>query len=462
MSRPPAATAPLGLWSSIAFSAPALPVAAFLVTVGVYVAPHYSGPLGLDIGLVGLGFMIVRLLDMPVDFLLGLAMDRTRSRFGRYKLWLAIGGPLMLVSVYFLYFAKPGVSLAYFVFWMLVVYVGYSILYLAHSAWASSLARTYDDRSRLYGVMAAVGVAGSSLALLAPDIVHWVAPAAKVGVSTMGGFIMLCVPLGLVLALWHTPETVAVERPHQPRFELRDYVSLITRPSMARVVLCDFFLSVGPIWTGAIYVFFFTDSRGFTSEQTRLLLVLYMLAGFFGAPLTARLAIAIGKHRAAMISIAAWGIILLALLIMPRGSLPLGSFLMFVLGFLASGFTVITRAMTADVADEVRLEQGRERAGVLFAFTTLVAKLSGAFSIGVSYMILGAVGYRSGAVNTPEAIQGMVLTYIIAPVVCMIVAAICLWGYPLTKARHAEIRRRLDLADAEAAAETQIAGGALT
>lgn len=437
------------LWAGLAFSAPSLPVAALSVTIGVYVAPYYSGPLGLDIGAVGLAFMLVRLIDMPVDFALGMAMDRTRTRWGRYRLWLLIGAPITLISVYFLYSAKPGVSIAYFLFWLLALYAGISTLYLAHSAWAASLAKTYDGRSHLYGVMAAVGVAGSSLVLLTPDIARLVAPGSDVGVAGMGGFIMATVPLAMVLALWRTPETLTPIQPGKP-FALREYVGLLARPSMARVVICDFFMSVGPQWTGALYVFFFTDSRGFSADETRLLLVLYMLAGFLGAPLTARLAVAIGKDKAAMVSIAAWGLILASLMLMPHASIPVGSVQMFALGFLAAGFGVITRAMTADVADEVRLEQGKERAGVLFAFTTLIAKLAGALSIGVSYMVLDAVGYQSGGDNTPEAIQGMVLAYIIAPVVCMIIAAACLKGYPLTKDRHAEIRRRLEEMDAGA------------
>jgi Na+/melibiose symporter-like transporter len=346
-----------------------------------------------------------------------------------------------------LYFAKPGVGMAYLVTWLLIMYIGTSILTLAHSAWAATLARTYDERSRLYGIMAAVGVLGSTAVLATPGVLNLIDPSKDVGVLAMGWFILAFVPLAVILVVWRTPERLAPEAKGQ-RFTLKDYISLAARPSMGRIIVADFFLSLGPQWTGALYVFFFTDSRGFTRAETMWLLVLYMFAGFFGAPLIARLAMAISKHRTAMISIAGWGIILASLMLTPSGNIPIGAIQMFALGFLAAGFNVVTRAMTADVADEIRLEQGLERSGLLFAFTTLTTKLAGAMGIFASYQVLGAVDYKSGVENTPEAIHGMMLAYIVVPVVFMIVAALCLRGYPLSKEKHADIRRELEIRDA--------------
>ncbi len=434
---------------SYAFSAVNLPLSALLVTVGVYLGPHYAGALGLNIAAVGAAVAVVRLLDIPVDFLLGLAMDRTKTRFGRYRVWMAIGAPITFGAVWMLFFAERGVGIGHLILWLLIMYIGTSILTLSHLAWASTLARTYDDRSRLFGTIGAVGVLGATLVLVAPDMLRFVTGEpveGPAGVRAMGAFMLASIPVTVLTVLWATPEppSAPMHATDGGQFRLRDYWSLIARPSMGRLVAADFFLSCGPAWTGALYVFFFTDSRGYTGEETRLLLVLYMFAGFAGAPLIGRLAIAINKHKAAMLTIAAWGLILGSLMVTPRGNIPIGMIQMFSLGFLAAGFFVLVRAMTADIADEVRLEQGKERSGVLFAFTTLTAKLSAAFGIFASYLLLDIVGYGSGAVNTPEAIQGMVLTYIIVPVVFMLVAAACLWGYPLSKTRHAAIRSELE------------------
>jgi len=112
--------------------------------------------------------------------------------------------------------------------------------------------------------------------------------------------------------------------------------------------------------------------------------------------------------------------------------------------------------MTADVADEVRLEQGKERAGLLFALTTLTNKIAGAFSIFLTFQVLARTGYdaRAGAVNTPEAIHNLELAYLIGPIFFVTVGGACFLGYRLSAERHAEIRRQLEARDAALADDT--------
>jgi Na+/melibiose symporter-like transporter len=117
---------------------------------------------------------------------------------------------------------------------------------------------------------------------------------------------------------------------------------------------------------------------------------------------------------------------------------------------MASGFNVLTRAMTADVADEVRLEQGKERTGLLFAITTLTGKLAGAFAISLTFTALDRVGFvpRLGLNNTPAAIQGLELVYIVGPIIFVMAGGLAFVGYKLSAERHGEIRRQLDERDA--------------
>ena len=69
-----------------AFGSTAAPIAAIALVMGVYLPRFFTSYIGLTLGAVGLAFTVVRLLDMGLDPLLGLGMDRTRSRFGRYRL----------------------------------------------------------------------------------------------------------------------------------------------------------------------------------------------------------------------------------------------------------------------------------------------------------------------------------------------------------------------------------------
>ena len=72
-------------------------------------------------------------------------------------------------------------------------------------------------------------------------------------------------------------------------------------------------------------------------------------------------------------------------------------------------------AMMADVGDQVRLEQGKERMALIFAITGLANKLAAAAAVGISYTLLAAVGYvpTLGVHNTPAAMNG--LTWVLSP-----------------------------------------------
>src|SRR5690606_33109266 len=113
----------------IALSALSLPLV-------VYLPSYYSGSLHLDLGVVGAVFMIVRIIDITFDPLIGGWMDRTRTRMGRYRPWLAAGAPMIMVGMLMLFTASPGVGPIYLMGWLIVAYGGWSILGLAQLALA--------------------------------------------------------------------------------------------------------------------------------------------------------------------------------------------------------------------------------------------------------------------------------------------------------------------------------------
>lgn len=439
----------LALSTVFAFAATSLPINAVIIAVAVYLPRHYASHLGVSLAAVGTAFFIVRMIDIPVDGLLGWAMDKTRTRWGRYRFWSVVGAPILMLAIWWLFMPPEGVGTSYLIFFLLIMYLGNSILALSHAAWAATLAPKYNDRSRIFGVLTGVGVIGAAATLAIPIINQIRGVSDAHNVETMGWLIVILTPLCVALMVWATPERITPDVPGH-RFALKDYWALVARPSMARILAADLCLSLGPGWMAALYLFFFTDSRGFTTAQASILLAVYILAGFAGAPLMGRLAIRISKHRAVMVASTGYSLTLMSIMAIPQGNMLVAFFPLFIAGFFAAGFTVLTRAMTADIADEVRLEQGKERSGLLFAITTMTTKIAAAFSIGLTFLVLDAVGYvaKEGAVNTPEAIGNLELAYLVGPIVFVMLGGLCMIGYRLGEARHAEIRRELDERDA--------------
>jgi Na+/melibiose symporter-like transporter len=125
-------------------------------------------------------------------------------------------------------------------------------------------------------------------------------------------------------------------------------------------------------------------------------------------------------------------------------------------GFCASAFVILNRAMVADVADEVKLEQKQDLTSLLFSMVTTTTKVGSSITVAIVYPILAWVGYNGaeGAVNTPHAIFGLQMCYLFAPITLVWVGGGLLFGYKLDSKRHAEIRDALTALDFAAAEES--------
>jgi GPH family glycoside/pentoside/hexuronide:cation symporter len=438
--------APLPLTKLLTFSVANLPIAALSIAVFVYLPPYFAGHLGVGMATVGAVWMTVRLIDIPIDVLLALMMDRTRTPIGRYRVWMLLGAPILMLALYKLFMAPHGIRASYLIVWLLVMYLGNSIVYLSMSAWAATLATLYDERSRLFGVITAVGVVGALSVLLIPILGHI---GGGHSVQAMGWFLVGLIPLSVGIAVWRTPERL-VPKPPAQAFRLSEYLILL-KPDLLRLFLAQMALTLGPGWMSALYLFFFTDSRGFSVQQASILLGVYILSGIPGALGTAALARRIGKHRTLMATTTAFSLGLFTILIIPKGDLLATVPAMVWAGAMASGFGLMIQAMLADVGDEVRLTQGKERISLLYAVNALAAKIAAAFSIGLTFPLLQRLGYNpaEGAVNSVAAIGHLTTAFIAGPIVFVMLGGACVIGWRLDAGRQHEIRGALDTRDAE-------------
>jgi GPH family glycoside/pentoside/hexuronide:cation symporter len=331
------------------------------------------------------------------------------------------------------------------------------MVYLSHLAWGGVLGPTYEQRNRVFGAVIGLGVAGAMAVLLIPIVMQQQGASDGDGVRAMVWFIILAVPLTVALVLATTREPITPTPKVQA--SVGDYVTLMKRGNVIRLLLADLFVTLGPGWMAALYLFYFKDSRGFDTTSANLLLLLYIMAGFVGAPFTAWLGNRIGKHRALMVTTTIYSLGLIMLPFLPSGNFWAFAPGMALVGAMQAGFTVMIRALTGDIADEVRLENGREWMGLMYALTIGTTKIASGLSA-LTFILLAAIGYQAkvGAVNSPEAIQALEWVYIVGPIFFVMAAGACFIGYKLTPQRHAEIRRQLEERDTHYAEAPTLAG----
>jgi glycoside/pentoside/hexuronide:cation symporter, GPH family len=430
----------------LAFSLGSIPAYMLISMTSVYLPPFYAGKMGVTLTVIGATIGLLRLADLGLDVALGWLMDKTRTPMGRYRPWFLAGLPVLWLAIYKVFNPPADVNTTYLFVWYILLYVAYSLLVLGHSAWAATISGSYHERSRLFGWMLGIGVAGSVILNGLPFLTHGaIKPADPASIPTIGWIMMAVSTVCVIAALLAAPER-STPVATKERVTLKDYLAVITNPSMFRLVAADLFLILGPGASAPIYLFFFHEAKGFALGDVSLLLIPYTASGILAAPVWARVAQRLGKHRTVQLAGLGYAVTQTILMLVPAGMFWLTALSMFSVGFCGTAFIVLIRAMVADVADELRLTTGRERSGVLYALVTLTQKLGSSLAVTIIYPILDAVGFvaKPGYHNSPAAIRGLEMCYVFAPIILVVVGSACLIGYKLDAKRQGEIRSALE------------------
>ncbi len=435
--------------SVLALALGSIPMAMLTLPLVVSIPEYFGNALGLNLTIIGIIFMAVRVFDIIIDPFLGVLMDRTRTRFGRFKPWIAIGVPLLVAGTLMLFMAREGVGAFYLAAGLVLAYLGWSVFSLAQLSLASAMAREYGDRARVYGWIQAAFFLGTCLVMLMPLILGAAGSDPATSLRAMGLLIVgTAIPVALLLWLL-VPEPASGVEVH--RLPFRDYVRLVTRPAVGRLLILDLALGLGFGISSAVLLFYFTAVKDLDRSVIGILLIAQMGMGMISMPILAAIAARIGKQVA--LALCALGTVITCptMLLVPSGSLLGAAIVMAVWGVFYGGIVFLPRAMMADAGDEARQDGHPDRTGVLYALLISSWKLGGALSVGISFLALDWIGYRAplGAGNSPESILGLQALFTISPAVMGVIGAIVALRYPLTRARHAAIRAALDAAAAD-------------
>ena len=448
------ASARLSNWRLSAFALPCLPLAALGLPLVVYLPEYYANDLGLNLSIVGATFMMVRIVDIMIDPFLGAAMDRYRSRFGRFRPAMLLGAPLLAIGAYMLFMAQKGIGPAYLIFWLTVTYFAFSLVGIAHAAWAAVISSDYNQRSRVYSFWQVGNIVGMILVLALPTVLEKIYGNTHAqGMQAMGWFIVILLPLAIGFAARTVREPILASAPKPSGLGV--YFSLFRNVEVRRILVVDLAMGLAPGITSALFFFFFEQVKGISKGQAGLLLLFYFLAGLVGAPLWNALSKRIGKHKTVAAACLLYTVTQTALVFVPAQPLWLLSLGLVLAGLPYSAPGVMLRSMMADVSDEERLRSGADRTGLLYALFSGTSKIGYALAVGISFIGLDMVGFHavSGMQNSASALLGLQIFYVGVPGLLGLFAAIVVLGYRLDGPRHAQIRAALAVRDAAAVAE---------
>ena len=429
----------------IAYSGIAVPMAAMGMPISVYLPRFYSEGLGLSLITVGTIFTIARIWDVITDPIMGIMIDKFDTRWGRRKHWIALAIPLLVLSVWMVFMPDPEVVTgSYLLFWLIMLYLGYTMLAISHQSWGAELSQSYDDRSRLFGWREIFVIGGMTVVLAIPAAMELSGyNDQETKVASMGWFCLILFPLLVVPTLTMVPDSHQKSSAAVPWSEA--LAVLVANKLMWRLLFTDLGAGIAFGVSGALYIFIATTYFKLP-EHASLALLFFFLSSFLAMPLWMRLAYRTGKDKTLTISLLYMVVINMAMIPLAEeyNVVVLWSYtILFGVGFGAP--PTLDRSMMADVVDEDELKFGQSRPALFFALLTTTNKLGSALAVGASFTVLEVViGFLPGGDNSQGVLDGLLLTYTLGAIIGLIAAWLPLIGYPLTKAVHADIRQHIE------------------
>ena len=422
--------------------------------------------LGVAPGLISTVQMIKIFIDAASDAVFGWISDNTRTRYGRRRPFILVGGVLAGIGLPLMFAVGKGwTDMQYFAFMLVSMVIYVPVMSCFNMPWSSlgaEMTPDYHERTTVMAIRNAIQK-GPELAMFfatqfttlavfnqangKPDILR----GAQVYCSILGA-IMVAVSIAIFLLVRERYYEKLVSRT-QTHIPLADTLWRTLRCKPFRHVL-GMMLAYGTgtamVGTLGFYATVYYVCGGNLVEGAKWNTAMGLAGmgfGFAGIPFFAWIA----RHHGKRVGLAT--VLLLAICAFigdwwlydpARPWLQL-----FACGFVAftgAGFWTLYNATLGDVVDYDELQTGQRREGSFSACQSWISKVGIALGTGASGWILQFTGFdaKLETAQSPHAIFMIRILLSTIPVIGLVIALVSLLRFELTEARMAEIRDKLE------------------
>jgi Na+/melibiose symporter-like transporter len=428
------------------FGFPSLPHALVAYPVYSLLPAYYAAHTKVTLAEIGAIAAASRIFDAVNDPIIGYLSDRTRSRFGSRKPWFLAAIVFLVAGTIPLFSPPADATILHFAVWSTILYTGFTMFEVPRSAWMSEVTRDYQERSRLSASVGGFNIAGSLVVYLLPIVMSLFTGSSAIGEDTMKGISILylvIMPIAMILTVVFVPKGMEVAR---KRVDMRSTLrTLRTCRPLRHFYLITILWGLGQgSFIGASFLF--QTEYMHMSQQVPYIMITFFASGLIFVPVWSKILVKADRHKV-------WGTFValstgagLITILLPRGPEALIPLLLLtvVRGFFGTPQNFLPGAVLSDVIDYDTLKTGSSKAGNLFAVQMLLIKITMAIGGALAFFILDISGFRIGQPSTPLGDLGILTCYLFLPLTLHTLMAIMCWRFPITRARHAIIQKRLE------------------
>ena len=435
----------------------------------------YPGFLALAVGLpahlAGLVILFARIFDAVIDPVVGYFSDKLRVRYGTRRGSLLVSAPLIVLSLFLMFYpySNPGLAIR---FWS--VLLSYMLFCFVHSATmipynslASEITEDYTERARLTSLRLGFSIFASIVCVVLPGMIVDAFEGNRgfiVMSLVFGTIFMLCIGITGLFAKEGIPAPNKAEKAAIKDFLMTFRVKTF-RQYLWMFLACQITMAV----MSALFFFYidFYFARELTAQGTSHMIGLIGAAIMFGIQIVAlpfylMLVKKNSKTTAYIVGSVIWIIGGLLLFALPADSSPVPLYILAaIIGFGISGPGLIPHAMFGDVVDVGDLQFGSRNAGAFAGAANFVIQFGQALGVALVMAGIGAAGFVEQDISygaervvsqSDSAQTAIVFIMALAPLVFMSIGIFFSTRYKLNKENHQKVLGALDGSDEERAA----------
>ncbi|WP_159451388.1 glycoside-pentoside-hexuronide (GPH):cation symporter [Demequina sp. NBRC 110054] len=420
--------------------------------VATYLAVYYTEVVGIAAASASVLFFVVRIVDATADPVMGMIVDRTHTRWGRFRPYLLFTPPVLAVLT-ILAFSIPSLNTTAT---LVLAYVSYLLWGLSFTVmdvpyWSMSAALTSDARDRTSLVMvprtlANVGYIGVNIITL-PLVALFSFSGERQGWQIVA---VLYAVTAMALT-WVTFAKVKerAEAPASHRYSLPEMGRLFVQNKPLLLLLGAMFLTeVAFTMRNIIPVYYLTYNYD-AADMVPMLVGVFAVTTLAGSLLSPVLAGRWGKRNAVFVGIAITSASSVGAWLNGYGSLTpiIGWIAITGLGYGITNISLVS--MLTDTVEYGQWRTGRRTEGLVFSSNIFKTKVSSGVGASFALALLAAFGYVANQDQSVATLDGLHSTMTIIPGIVGILALVPLLWYRLDEGRHAAIVAELEARDAE-------------
>jgi GPH family glycoside/pentoside/hexuronide:cation symporter len=440
----------VALNKKLAYAAPAFALAVVGIPVYVYIPKFYTDVVGVNITALGYILFSVRIFDAVTDPAIGYLSDRTLTRFGRRRPYIAVGSILVAIAMALL-LNPPAGSAVYETVWFAVsiymLFLFWTAVVVPFESLGPEITFDYHERTSLFGLRDGFLIAGTLAAASSPAIVVWLfnLPLDADGERAKFFWISIIYAPLLIGTCWWCAFSI-----REKQINVESQASGLwrnlrqvghNRPFV--ILLVAYTVSAIGNNLPATLILFYVEYV-LQSQLADLFLILYFVTGIIFLPAWIFISRRTGKKAAWLASMAINTGAFVGVFFLGPGDATIYGILVFLSGIGFGATLAIPSAIQADVIDYDELLTGKRREGQYIGLWSISKKFAAAVGIGAGLSILGLAGYTPNAEQPAEVQMTLRVLYALVPSLCNIVAIVIAFAYPISSRLHGEIRKAIE------------------